>query len=69
MYDTALVEQTVARVLKDNPAAVADYQGGNQKAAGFLVGQAMGPLTGKADLAGVKHAVEKAVCQVHEGNI
>ena len=67
--DTALVEQTVARVLKDNPAAVADYQGGNQKVAGFLVGQAMRQLKGKADPAGVKQAVEKALCQVHEGNI
>ena len=67
--DAALVEQTVAQVLRDNPAAVADYQGGNQKVAGFLVGQAMRQLKGKADPAGVKQAVEKALCQVHEGNI
>ena len=67
--DAALVEQTVAQVLRDNPAAVADYQGGNQKVAGFLVGQAMRQLKGKADPAGVKQAVEKALRQVHEGNI
>ena len=67
--DTALVEQTVARVLEDNPAAVADYQGGNQKVAGFLVGQVMRQLKGKADPAGVKQAVEKALCQIREGNI
>ena len=66
---TADVEQTVAQVLRDNPAAVADYQGGNQKVAGFLVGQAMRQLKGKADPAGVKACVEKALCQIHESNI
>ena len=56
-------------MLRDNPAAVADYQGGNQKVAGFLVGQAMRQLKGKADPAGVKACVEKALCQIHESNI
>ena len=55
--------------MADNPAAVADYQGGNQKVAGFLVGQVMRQLKGKADPAGVKQAVEKALCQIREGNI
>ena len=31
--------------------------------------KAMRQLKGKADPAGVKQAVEKALCQVHEGNI
>ena len=53
----------------DSPTAVADYQGGNQKVAGFLVGQAMRQLKGKADPAGVKACVEKALCQIHESNI
>ena len=47
--DTALVESTVAQVFAENPKSVADYQAGKQKAFGFLVGQTMKLLKGKAD--------------------
>jgi aspartyl-tRNA(Asn)/glutamyl-tRNA(Gln) amidotransferase subunit B len=47
--DTALVEEVVARVLEGNPQSVADYKGGKEKAFGFLVGQTMKELKGKAD--------------------
>ena len=47
--DTALVESTVAQVFAENPKSVADYQAGKQKAFGFLVGQTMRLLKGKAD--------------------
>ena len=47
--DTALVESTVAQVFAENPKSVADYQAGKQKAFGFLVGQTMKSLKGKAD--------------------
>ena len=47
--DTALVEATVAQVFAENPKSVADYQAGKQKAFGFLVGQTMKLLKGKAD--------------------
>ena len=47
--DTALVEATVAQVFAENPKSIADYQAGKQKAFGFLVGQTMRLLKGKAD--------------------
>ena len=47
--DTGLVEQVVEGVLKANPQSVADFRGGKEKAFGFLVGQTMKELKGKAD--------------------
>ncbi len=47
--DTALVEAVAARVLAANPQSAADWRGGKEKAFGFLVGQAMRELKGKAD--------------------
>jgi aspartyl-tRNA(Asn)/glutamyl-tRNA(Gln) amidotransferase subunit B len=47
--DTALVEQVVAEVFAANPQSLADYQAGKTKAVGFLVGQTMKQLKGKAD--------------------
>ena len=49
VQDVELVEKIVALVLEDNPRSVADYRGGKEKAFGFLVGQTMGRLQGKAD--------------------
>ena len=49
VQDVELVEKTVALMLEDNPRSVADYRGGKEKAFGFLVGQTMGRLQGKAD--------------------
>lgn len=47
--DSALVEQAVQKALQANPHSVADYRGGKEKAFGFLVGQVMRELKGKAD--------------------
>ena len=47
--DAGLVESTVAQVFAENPKSIADYQAGKQKAFGFLVGQTMKLLKGKAD--------------------
>ncbi len=47
--DDALVEQAVERVLCANPKSVEDYRSGKDKAFGFLVGQVMRELKGKAD--------------------
>jgi len=47
--DVSLVEQTVEQVLRDNLRSVEDYRAGKEKAFGFLVGQAMRQLKGKAD--------------------
>ena len=47
--DTGLVEQTVDAVFAANPQSLADYKAGKTKAVGFLVGQTMKQLRGKAD--------------------
>lgn len=47
--DDSLVGEAVDRVLADNPQSAADYKGGKQKAFGFLVGQVMRALKGKAN--------------------
>ena len=47
--DEELLTETVQRVLTENEKSVADYLSGKEKALGFLVGQAMKALGGKAD--------------------
>ncbi len=46
-------EETLRRVVKEviaaNPQSVSDYRGGKEKALGFLVGQTMKAMKGKAD--------------------
>lgn len=49
VQDVALVEGAVAQALEENPQSVADYRSGKEKAFGFLVGQTMRKLQGKAD--------------------
>ncbi|OUP43681.1 Asp-tRNA(Asn)/Glu-tRNA(Gln) amidotransferase subunit GatB [Pseudoflavonifractor sp. An187] len=49
VQDVELVENTVVQVLEENPQSVADWRGGKEKAFGFLVGQTMRKLQGKAD--------------------
>ena len=39
----------VEAVIAANPQSVADYKGGKQKALGFLVGQTMKEMKGKAN--------------------
>ncbi|MCI5567725.1 MAG: Asp-tRNA(Asn)/Glu-tRNA(Gln) amidotransferase subunit GatB [Veillonellaceae bacterium] len=47
--DTKAIEVIVDKVIADNPKPVADYQGGNKKAIGALVGQVMKASRGKAN--------------------
>ena len=47
--DTALVAAAVERALAAHPRSVADFQAGREKALGFLVGQVMRELKGRAD--------------------
>ncbi len=47
--DTKAIEAIVEQVIADNPKPVADYQGGNKKAIGALVGQVMKLSKGKAN--------------------
>lgn len=47
--DQDALEKIIAEVLAQNPKSVADYQGGKEKAFGFLVGQVMKATQGKAN--------------------
>ena len=49
LLDTGLLEETVAKVLEENPDTVKQYLEGKTKVAGFLVGQIMKQMKGKAD--------------------
>lgn len=47
--DTSALEEAVDEALAANPDAVANYQAGEAKVVGFLVGQVMRATQGKAD--------------------
>ena len=47
--DTDGLKKIIEEVVANNPKAVADYQGGNKKAIGALVGQTMKATQGKAN--------------------
>lgn len=47
--DVGLVERAVEQVLAQNPGPVSDFRAGKEKSFGFLVGQTMRLLGGKAD--------------------
>ena len=47
--DDGLLRGVVEQVIAGNPQSVADYRGGKEKALGFLVGQTMKQMKGKAN--------------------
>ncbi len=51
--DQGALRETVEAVIAANPQSVADYKNGKERALGFLVGQTMKAMKGKADPAGV----------------
>ncbi|MCM1569569.1 MAG: Asp-tRNA(Asn)/Glu-tRNA(Gln) amidotransferase subunit GatB [Roseburia sp.] len=51
--DEGALRKTVEEIIAANPQSVADYKSGKEKAIGFLVGQTMKAMKGKADPAGV----------------
>lgn len=57
--DLDVVSQAVETVFAENPQSVADYRAGKAKAFGFLVGQTMKVLRGKADPAIVNRTIQE----------
>ncbi len=55
--DAGLLAETAKRVLDANPKAVAEYREGKEKVLGFLVGQIMREMHGKADPAQANEAL------------
>lgn len=47
--DEGALRQTIEQVIAENPQSAADYRAGKTKAIGFLVGQTMKAMKGKAD--------------------
>lgn len=47
--DEGALKTVIDKVVKDNPKSVEDYKSGKEKAIGYLVGQSMKAMKGKAD--------------------
>ncbi len=57
--DSGLLRTAIERILAENPQSVADYKNGKVKAMGFLVGQTMKEMKGKADPGAVNQLVKE----------
>ena len=47
--DEGALRETIEQIIRDNPQSVEDYRNGKEKAIGFLVGQTMKAMKGKAN--------------------
>jgi len=59
VHDEGALRKTVEEIIAANPRSVEDYRGGKEKAMGFLVGQTMRAMKGKADPAMVNKLVKE----------
>lgn len=57
--DEGALRKVVEEVIAANPQSVEDYRSGKEKAIGFLVGQTMKVMKGKADPAGVNRMLKE----------
>ena len=57
--DESALREVIEKIVADNPQSVADYKGGKEKAMGFLVGQTMKAMKGKANPASVNHILKE----------
>ena len=56
--DEDALRKAVEEVVAANPKSVQDYRGGKERALGFLIGQTMKAMKGKADPAGVNRMLK-----------
>lgn len=63
VHDEGALLKVVEEVIAGNPQSVADYRGGKEKALGFLVGQTMKAMKGKADPAMVNRALREKLAE------
>lgn len=61
--DEGLLKSTIERIVTDNPASVNDYKSGKEKALGFLVGQTMKEMKGKADPGMINKILKELLAQ------
>ena len=57
--DEGALKKTIEELLEKNPQSVADFKAGKEKAMGFIVGQTMRAMKGKADPAVVNQLVRE----------
>ncbi len=57
--DEDALRKTIGEVIASNPQSVEDYRNGKEKAIGFLVGQTMKAMKGKADPASVNRILKE----------
>ena len=62
--DTGLIESTIKAVLAANEKSVNEFKGGNEKVVGFLMGQIMRQLGGKADPGVVNKLLAQALSEL-----
>ena len=61
--DTGLLEETTRKVLENNPGPVEQYKSGKTKVLGFLVGQVMKEMKGKANPAAAGELLQKLLSE------
>ena len=61
--DEGALKATIEQIVSENPQSVADYKGGKKKAIGFLVGQTLKAMKGKADPASVNKILKEILDQ------
>ena len=61
--DDGLLRTTIEKIVADSPQSVADYKSGKVKAMGFLVGQTMKEMKGKADPGMINQIVKEILDQ------
>ena len=61
--DESALRGVVSQVIKENPKSVEDYRGGKEKAIGFLVGQTMKAMKGKANPESVHQMLKEFLAQ------
>ncbi len=57
--DAGALRETIEKIVNDNPKSVEDYHNGKEKAMGFLVGQTMKAMKGKANPAMVNEILRE----------
>ncbi len=64
LNDDSLVSDTIDKVIADNPKSIEDFKGGKEKAFGFLVGQTMKALKGKANPKSVNEILKEKLSKL-----
>ena len=61
--DDGILRDTVLRVMEENPQSIADYKAGKEKALGFIVGQTMKEMKGKANPAKINELILELISE------